>query len=247
MPDDPVVALQLGRVDYLAAWELQRQLAAARRAGAIPDTLLLLEHPPTFTTGRRGGTHHLRLSVDALAARGVPYYVTDRGGDVTYHGPGQLVVYVILRLGEGQRRVRRFVESLEATVLDVLASYGITGELDPRHPGVWIGRNKIAAIGIAIHHGVTYHGIALNVTTDLEPFDWIVPCGIPDRGVTSLAELVAGPVELADVQARWLAALAERFGRTVELDPEPVRSLDDVLLRLTSRWAGATRSSAIVR
>ncbi|MCX7622135.1 MAG: lipoate-protein ligase B, partial [Thermomicrobium sp.] len=128
---EPVVALQLGTVDYLAAWELQRQLAAARRADRIPDTLLLLEHHPTFTTGRRGGTHHLRLTLDELAARGVPYYVTDRGGDVTYHGPGQLVVYVVMRLDEGQRRVRRFVERLEATVLDVLATYGITGRLDP--------------------------------------------------------------------------------------------------------------------
>lgn len=113
MPSEPVIALRLGQVDYRAAWELQRSLARARRLDEIPDVVLVLEHPPTFTTGRRGGTHHLRIPLDWLAARGIPYYVTDRGGDVTYHGPGQLVAYVILRLGEGQRRVRRFVEQLE--------------------------------------------------------------------------------------------------------------------------------------
>ncbi len=242
MADEPVVVLQLGCIDYLVAWELQRQLAAARRAEEIPDTVLLLEHPPTFTTGRRGGTHHLRLSREELAARGVPYYVTDRGGDVTYHGPGQLVAYVILRLGEGQRRVRRFVERLESTVLDVLASYGVTGWLDPARPGVWVGNDKVAAIGIAIHHGVTYHGIALNVTTDLTPFEWIVPCGIPDRGVTSLARLLGRPVELAEVTERWLAAFAERFARDLWCDPEPVSAPEAVLSRLRSRRVARARS-----
>ena len=242
MASEPVVVLQLGRVAYEAAWELQRQLAAARRAGTIPDTILLLEHEPVFTTGRRGGTHNLRLSLAELATRGIHYYVTDRGGDVTYHGPGQLVAYVILRLGEGQRRVRRFVERLEATVLDVLETYGIAGWLDPAHPGVWVGNDKIAAIGIAIHHGVTYHGIALNVTTDLEPYDWIVPCGIPDRGVTSLVQLLGRPLELAEVAQRWLEAFARRFERDVQLDREPVRTLADVLPRLMSRPAAATRS-----
>ncbi|MCX2726757.1 lipoyl(octanoyl) transferase LipB [Thermomicrobium sp. 4228-Ro] len=242
MASEPVVVLQLGRVEYRETWELQRQLAAARRAGTIPDTVLLLEHEPVFTTGRRGGTHNLRLSLAELAARGVPYYVTDRGGDVTYHGPGQLVAYVILRLGDGQRRVRRFVECLEATVLDVLAAYGLAGWLDPAHPGVWVGNDKIAAIGIAIHHGVTYHGIALNVTTDLEPYSWIVPCGIADRGVTSLAQQLGRPVELGEVARRWLDAFAQRFERDVQLDPEPVPSLAAVLERLTIRRAAVTRS-----
>jgi len=247
MSSDPVIALWLGRTDYAATWALQRELAAARRAGVIPDTVLLLEHEPVFTTGRRGGTHNLRRSLAELAARGVHYFVTDRGGDVTYHGPGQLVAYVILRLGEGQRRVRRFVERLEATVLDVLAAYGVTGWLDPARPGVWVGNDKIAAIGIAIHHGVTYHGIALNVTTDLEPFSWIVPCGIADRGVTSLAQLLGRPLELAEVAQRWLAAFAQRFDREVRLDPEPVATFAEVLPRLTSRPAAATRSSATAR
>ncbi|MFN3336274.1 MAG: lipoyl(octanoyl) transferase LipB, partial [Thermomicrobium sp.] len=235
MPSEPVIVLRLGQVDYLAAWELQRTLARARRLDEIPDVVLVLEHPPTFTTGRRGGTQHLRIPLEALAARGIPYYVTDRGGNVTYHGPGQLVAYVILRLGEGQRRVRRFVEQLEGTILDVLATYGIQGELDPAHPGVWVGRDKIAAIGIAIHHGITYHGIAFNVTTDLEPFGWIVPCGIPDRGVTSLTRLLGYCVELDEVLHHWLAAFARRFQREVWLDPEPIDSLAAVGPRLMYR------------
>ncbi|MCS7051981.1 MAG: lipoyl(octanoyl) transferase LipB [Thermomicrobium sp.] len=242
MSSEPVVALELGLVEYRTAWELQRALAQARRADEIPDTVLLVQHPPVFTTGRRGGLKHLRLAAEELAARGVPYYVTDRGGDVTYHGPGQLVSYVIMRLGEGQRRVRRFVERLEGTVLDVLASYGCVGTLDPAYPGVWVGRDKIAAVGIAIHHGVTYHGIALNVTVDLEPFDWIVPCGIPDRGVTSLARLLGRPVALQDVAARWLHAFASRFERPVWRDPAPVESLMAVLPRLTFRRVEAGRS-----
>jgi len=235
VPSEPVIALRLGQVDYRAAWELQRSLARARRLDEIPDVVLVLEHPPTFTTGRRGGTHHLRIPLDWLVARGIPYYVTDRGGDVTYHGPGQLVAYVILRLGEGQRRVRRFVEQLEGTILDVLATYGIQGVLDPAHPGVWVGHEKVAAIGIAIHHGVTYHGFAFNVTTDLEPFGWIVPCGIPDRGVTSLTRLLGYRVELDEVLHHWLAAFARRFQREVWLDPEPVDSLAAVRPRLMCR------------
>ncbi len=242
MSSDPVIALRLGQVDYLAAWELQRTLARARRLDEIPDVVLILEHPPTFTTGRRGGTHHLRIPLEWLAARGIPYYVTDRGGDVTYHGPGQLVAYVIIRLGEGQRRVRHFVERLEGTILDVLTSYGLQGVLDPAHPGVWVGHDKIAAVGIAIHHGVTYHGIALNVTTDLEPFEWIVPCGIPDRGVTSLTRLLGYRVELDEVVQRWLAAFARCFHREVWLDPEPITSLTEVHSRLMCRQ-GATAQS----
>lgn len=216
---DTVQALWLGRIDYHTAWEFQRQLAQARRAEEIGDTLLFLEHPPVFTTGRRGGTRHLRVPLIQLASSGIPYVVTDRGGDVTYHGPGQLVVYLIMRLAEEQRRVRRFVERLERTVLDVLASYGIEGRLDPAYPGVWVGSEKIAALGVAIHHSVTQHGVALNVSLDLEPFQWIVPCGVPDRGVTSLAHLLGRPVTLEEVRERWVAAFERQFARPVRVLP----------------------------
>ncbi len=240
--NDEVVALWLGCVDYLAAWDLQRQLVIARRAEDIPDTVLLLEHSPVFTTGRRGGMRNLRLPVQELERRGIRYLVTDRGGDVTYHGPGQLVIYLIMRLADEQRRVRRFVERLERTILAVLDSYGIIGTLDPTRPGVWVGNDKIAALGVAIHHGVTAHGVALNVTVDLTPFQWIVPCGIPDRGVTSLERLLGRAVPLSEVVERWIPAFERQFGRTVTRIERVPETLDEVLTLLRNRRAVASRS-----
>ncbi|HXH81979.1 MAG TPA: lipoyl(octanoyl) transferase LipB, partial [Candidatus Tectomicrobia bacterium] len=187
-----------GRIDYAVALAWQRALLAARAEGIVPDTLLLLEHPPTITLGRRASRADILVDATLLVARGVAVYETNRGGLVTYHGPGQLVGYAIcdLRALTGGDVVR-YVTGLEETVIRVLAGYAITGERDPAHRGVWVGNAKIAAVGVAISRGVTMHGFALNVQPDLAAFGWIRPCGIADRGVTSMVALLGRQVPLA--------------------------------------------------
>jgi lipoyl(octanoyl) transferase len=176
---------RLGLVPYLEAWQLQNQLAADRRAGVIPDTLVLLQHPHTYTIGRRGTREHVYLTEGELAKRGISCLEVDRGGDVTYHGPGQLVGYPILDLGTSPD-VGAYLRGLEQSLIDALAEFGIQAGRMANYTGVWIGDEKIAAIGVKLAGGITTHGFALNVTTDLELFSHILPCGIPDKGVTSM-------------------------------------------------------------
>jgi lipoate-protein ligase B len=182
---------RLGLVPYREAWAMQQELAADRRAGRIPDTVVLLQHPHTYTIGRSGTRDHVFLSDQELAARGIACLEVDRGGDVTYHGPGQLVGYPILDLGPTPD-VGRYLRLLEGSLIDVLADFGIKADRLSGYTGVWIGNRKIAAIGVKVAQGVTTHGFALNVTTDLSYFSHILPCGIPDKGITSMA------VELGD-------------------------------------------------
>ncbi|HEX3724138.1 MAG TPA: lipoyl(octanoyl) transferase LipB, partial [Nitrolancea sp.] len=210
--------------DYRECWELQRRLAAARRTGRIPDLLLLVEHPPTYTIGRRGTRDHLLIGEATLNSVGATCYEVDRGGDITFHGPGQLVVYSIIDLGLTQRSVRRYVENLETVVIESLRHYELEATIDPAHPGVWLGRDKIAAIGIAIHHGVTYHGFALNVDPDLRYFSYMIPCGIPDRGATSLTKEIGRPVDIDEVTSLVVKCFAEVFDVSVGTD----LTIDDV-------------------
>jgi lipoyl(octanoyl) transferase len=204
---------RLGVVPYAEALDLQRSLVEDRRAGRIPDTLLLLEHPHVLTLGVRGdgGRSHILATSDALAARGVQVYETGRGGDITYHGPGQLVGYPIVDLKPDRCDVHRYVRDLEEVLIRTAADYGIATERVTGLTGVWAGREKLAAIGVRIARWITSHGFALNVSTDLAFFDLIVPCGISDRGVTSLEGLLARPVELADVQARVVSHFSKVF------------------------------------
>ncbi len=176
---------RFGLVPYTEAWRLQNQLAAERRAGDIPDTLVLLQHPHTYTIGRRGTRDHVYLAESELAARGITCLEVDRGGDVTYHGPGQLVGYPILDLGTSPD-VGAYLRGLEQSLIDTLGEFGIQAGRMENYTGVWIGDEKIAAIGVKLAGGITTHGFALNVTTDLELFSHILPCGIPDKGVTSM-------------------------------------------------------------
>lgn len=176
----------LGRVPYQEAWDLQRSLAVRRAADEIPDTLLLLEHPHTFTIGRTGDPANILIAGDRLAALGAEVFDIDRGGDVTYHGPGQLVGYPIM-LVEDRRDLLRYIRGLEETIILALADFDILAGRIPGLSGVWIGDDKLAAIGVKMGR-VTSHGFALNVTTDLSYFGHIVPCGIRDRGVTSMVE-----------------------------------------------------------
>jgi lipoyl(octanoyl) transferase len=197
-------------VEYAAAFEMQRQLVAQRKAGGIPDQLVLLEHPHTITMGRNGRMENLLAGEEILQRAGIAFHPTDRGGDVTYHGPGQIVGYPILDLRDWRRDVGLYVRAIEQVLIDTLADFDIQAGRIPKLTGVWVGERKIAAIGVHISRWVTSHGFALNVSTDLRCFQYIVPCGLT-KPVTSMAELGCG--------ASWAAVaenLAAQFGRVFE-------------------------------
>ena len=197
---------RLGRVEYEAAVDLQKQLVEARRTGAIGDTLLLLEHPPVITLGvkTRGERTHIVASESALAAAGVTVFETGRGGDITYHGPGQLVGYPIFDLNPDRRDVHRYVRDLEEVLIRAATWFGIDARRVPGLTGVWAGEpgreEKLAAIGVRISRWITSHGFALNVGTNLDHFNLIVPCGIADRGVTSLSRVLGRDVTMAEAE-----------------------------------------------
>jgi lipoyl(octanoyl) transferase len=201
---------RLGRVPYADALALQRELVVERQVGRIGDLLLLVEHPHVLTLGVRGdgGRSHILAPPEVLAARSVDVFETGRGGDVTYHGPGQLVGYPIIDLKPDRRDVHRYVRDLEEVLIRVAADYGIEAERVAGLTGVWVGQRKLAAIGVRIARWVTSHGFALNVTTDLDYFNLIIPCGVADRGVTSLTALLGREVDWLEVEER----VARHFG-----------------------------------
>ncbi len=204
---------RLGLMPYADALALQRSLVEERRVGTIGDQLLFVEHPHVLTLGVRGdgGRGHILATPEVLAARGVAVYETGRGGDVTYHGPGQIVGYPIVDLNPDRRDVHRYVRDLEEVLILTAADYGIRAERVAGLTGVWVGREKLAAIGVRIARWITSHGFAFNVTTDMEYFDLIVPCGIADRGVTSLSRLLGRDVQRADVEDRIAAHFRQAF------------------------------------
>ncbi len=201
-------------MDYREAWDWQRALEQARRAGRSGDVVLLLEHPSTYTIGRRGTREHLLIGEEELSRIGAVCLEVDRGGDITYHGPGQLVGYPILNLEAWGNDVSAYLRHLEGSLIEVLAGFGIQAERLPGFTGVWIGAGKIAAIGVKVRGGITSHGFALNVSTDLEFFRHIVPCGIADKEVTSMERLLGAAPPLPEVARRSAAAL----GRALERD-----------------------------
>jgi lipoyl(octanoyl) transferase len=199
-------------VPYAEGLALQERLVAERQRGAIPDTLVLLEHPPVFTLGRSARPENVLLPVEALRARGFEVHESGRGGDVTYHGPGQVVGYPILHLGPGRQDVHRYVRDLEEVMMRTARDYGLAAGRVPGLTGVWIGEAKIGAIGVRIARWVTSHGFAFNATTDLAPFGLIVPCGITGRGVTSLERLLGRRPPAQEVEDRLAGHLADVFG-----------------------------------
>ena len=201
----------LGRVAYAEGLRLQEQLVQQRQSGAGEDTLLLLEHPGVVTLGRGADPSNLRFSPEAIRARGVELFETGRGGDVTYHGPGQLVGYPILLLPEPIRDLHLLMRTIEEVLIGVAGDFGIPATRVEGLTGVWVGNDKLAAIGMRVARWVTSHGFALNVSTDLSGFDLIVPCGIRGRSVTSLSRLLGRPVELQEAVGATLSHFARVF------------------------------------
>jgi lipoyl(octanoyl) transferase len=210
----PLSVRRLGRIPYARGLEIQAALVADRQNGRAGDTLLLLEHDPVFTLGRNARREHVLLPEDQLRARGFDVFETGRGGDVTYHGPGQLVGYPILDLSPDRRDVHRYVRDLEEVMIRVCADYGVAASRVTSLTGAWVGPEKIGAIGVRIARWVTSHGFAFNVSNDLSPFGLIVPCGIRERGVTSLERLLGRSIALAEVEDRTIRHFAHVMGST---------------------------------
>lgn len=217
----PLEVRRLGMVSYADALALQSQLVEERRADKVPDLLLFVEHPPVITLGvnAKASREHILVSPDVLVARGVAVHDAGRGGDVTYHGPGQLVAYPILDLRPERCDVHRYVRDLEEVLIRTAQTYGLVAGRVSRLTGVWVGTEKLAAIGVRISRWVTSHGFALNVTTNLDDFALIVPCGIADRGVTSLERLLGRRLALDDVQTVVVQHFCDVFDRTAYDEP----------------------------
>jgi lipoyl(octanoyl) transferase len=213
---------RLGRTPYSSAHALQERLVEARKEERIGDTLLLLEHPKVITLGRAAKLQHLLRSQSQLADEGYDFHETGRGGDVTFHGPGQLVGYPIVDLKPDRQDVRRYVSDLEETMIRICADYGLSAGRVAGRNGCWIGERKVGAVGVRISRWITMHGFALNVSTDLTQFGAIVPCGIADAGVTSLTQELGREVPMAEVElaaARHLAQLLDAEVRFVDGEP----------------------------
>jgi lipoyl(octanoyl) transferase len=225
--DPACCAIDLGRIPYADAWVLQQRLVAARKAGAVPDLLLFCEHPHVLTLGRNGRIENLRTPQPALAGMGVEFHHSNRGGDITYHGPGQIVGYPILQLGEIRRDVVWYVRQLEEVMMRTAAAFGVESFRVPGCTGVWTQaaegatpvKEKLGAIGVHISRWVTSHGFAFNVCTDLSYFDLIVPCGIAGCRSTSLEKLLARPISPSEV----LPIITAEFGRAFGLQIQTVQ------------------------
>ena len=211
----PLEVRRLGVVRYQDALDLQRELVEERRGGHVPDLLLLLQHPPVITVGVKGdgGRSHVVASASLLTTLGVDICETGRGGDVTYHGPGQIVGYPILDLRPDRCDVHRYVRDLEEVMIRVCADYRLDGQRCDGLSGAWIGENKIGAIGVRISRWITSHGFAFNVSTNLDEFNLIVPCGIPNRGVTSLERAAGQDIPIGEVEGAVVRRFCEVFER----------------------------------
>lgn len=206
-----------GIVGYRDGLNLQRERVAARKANTIPDTLILLQHPPVYTLGRNAKRENILFSPERLRKLGAELFETDRGGDVTYHGPGQLVGYPILDLTRHRRDLSWYMHSLEEVFIRVAGEYGIEAGRTEGARGAWVGKSKLVAMGVHVSRWVTSHGFAFNVNTDLRFFDWIIPCGLHDKGVTSLQELLGHAVSMGIATNRVIRHFGEVFGMEMKL------------------------------
>jgi len=211
------VVYQIGLTEYSRAYNLQKKLLRMRMEGEITDTLLLLEHPPTITIGRFGKYENILASREQLETDGISLFFTDRGGDVTYHGPGQLVAYPIINLRQIGRNIHQYIHALEEVIIRVLNSFSIVAERDQSYTGVLVKNEAVAAIGLSIKRWVSMHGFALNVNTNLEHFSLINPCGFSDKKVTSISRLLAQNVSMDVITEKLLACFSEVFETDIEL------------------------------
>jgi lipoyl(octanoyl) transferase len=212
------------RMDYERALALQMEICERKKSGSAPDILLLLEHAPVITLGRNGKWHNLLVPDELLKARGVTRCGTDRGGDITFHGPGQLVGYPLLKLDRGEQDVHRYMRNLEETIIGVLAEYGIEGRREEKMTGVWTAAGKICAMGVHISRWVTRHGFAFNVNTDLSFYNLIVPCGLVGKQVTSMQAILGREVDLPEVAVK----VTNHFGRIFGREMLPASGLQDL-------------------
>lgn len=222
---------RLGLVEYTDGLDLQQRWQDARRAGTVPDALMLLHHPPVLTLGRGAKRHHVLASDAHLAELGVEVHETDRGGDVTYHGPGQLVGYPLLYLPPGQQDVRKYVRKIEEVLIRTCAHFGIAAHREEKWPGVWANGRKIAALGVHLSRWYTRHGFALNVTPQLQHFELIVPCGIREAGVTSMALELGRPVTIDEVEPIVAQKFGEVFERPIVEGDAPLQTIAVVVRR----------------
>lgn len=221
-----LVVIDCGQSDYRKLWELQKSVWNARTTGVMPDVLLLTEHQPVYSIGKTADPNHLVASGSFLEKHRIDVVQTDRGGGITFHGPGQLVVYPIISLEPHGRDIHRYIRMLEKAIIDLLGTYGVDGVQDPEYTGVWVGENKIASIGIKVARWVTMHGAAINISTDLAFFDGIIACGIFHKGIISLSALLGREITVQDAGKRLVPAFADQFGSDVEfMTVETVLSL----------------------
>jgi len=216
--------LDLGLLDYRKAWDLQHDLWSRRVEGELPDLLLLLEHPHVITLGRRGNRSHLIVSPEVLEAMKIPIFHVERGGDITYHGPGQLVVYPILDLKDYGYRLIRYIDQLEEVILHVLKDFGIEGRRDPSNRGVWVNSDKIASIGVVVKRWVSFHGFSLNYETDLKYFDLINPCGLIGKKMITMAKILGTRISRESLSERIIFYFKEVFKKEWE-----ARELKDLI------------------
>jgi lipoyl(octanoyl) transferase len=203
--------LDLGLIPYAPAFAIQAQVLQARMEGRLPATIILQENPPTFTIGRSGSRANILASPDELARRGIEVLEVNRGGDVTYHGPGQLIASPLLYLGDVDLNANQYLHRLEDLLVELLAGYGIQAGKKPSYPGVWVGEEKIGAVGIAVRHGYTFHGFSLNVSLDLTAFNLINPCGVVRMPVTSMERVLGRAVLMAEAKAQLRQVITHTF------------------------------------
>jgi len=208
--------VDIGTTEYSFAWKLQKLFQRQRIAGEVPDTIIFTEHHHTYTIGKSGGDDHLLASDEELLQGNVSVFKTDRGGDITYHGPGQVVCYPIIDLNGYYHDVHRYLRDLEEVVIRTLSCYGVEGHREPEYTGVWVEDEKICAIGVKVSRWVTMHGFAFNVNTDLSYFGRIIPCGIFHKGVTSLDRRLGKPVDISGVKKILVEEFSEVFQTAIE-------------------------------
>jgi lipoate-protein ligase B len=220
--DKSWLCVELPVMEYREAWDLQSHLVAARRRKAIDrDVVLFMEHPPVFTLGSNCGLNNLTVSDSFLKRSGIPVIRVERGGDITFHGPGQLVVYPIIDLRAARLPVASHIEKLEEVMIRTAGDWGVEAERNSANRGVWVGNNKLGSVGIAIRHGISFHGMAFNVNTSLEPFGWINPCGLKGVGITSLEREVSGKIPMDRVRATMRGHMETVFGAKLVMTSLP--------------------------